>query len=239
MQDDFMNRIEAEHQEYIADIAKLSKMEIIQKAGEVAGMTEIYNYFKHGNPSAAQIDYLAQAAHPLKETYGWYSAYPHNDFERIDLVIHDICDKDHFADSEIEKFKPAEQNIRFHRKPSDLSELKALRTDREADIFKVERVVELSPEQFLHFSHNLIAESPIITENQEAMWHDGTCWHCLLVRSPGISESILVESEGYDYARYCAYVPDYSKHDFKDVPIVKYTGRTLHRDQKPGNRDER
>ncbi len=238
MREDFMKRIEAEHLDYIAGIASLSKQEIIEKAGEIAGMTEVYQYLKNGSTRPDQLEYLAQAAYPLREIYGFYAAYPRNSFEHIDLVIYDICDKDLFLNPEVEKYQ-AEFHIRFHRKPSNLSELKAYKSDRPADRFKVEKIIELTPEQFLHFSRNLLSDSPIITQNQDFMWHDGECWHCLLVRSPGISESILVESEKYDYARYCAFVPDSEKLDLRDVPIERYTGHIKSRDHKNADRDER
>lgn len=237
MRDDFMTRLDTEYRAYIADISKLPSNEIIERAGEIAGMTEVYNYFKHGSPSEDQIEYLAQAAHPLQEVYGFYTAYPHNDFERIDLIVYEICDKEMFLDPEIEKLH-TEHTIRFHRKPSTLAELKTFKKGEESDNFKVEKIIDLTPEQFLHFSRNLIADSPIITENQGAMWHDGTCWYCLLVRSPGISESILVESEGYRYARYCAFVPDYSKLDLKDVPVERYGDKPIPKN-KPEPHQER
>jgi hypothetical protein len=33
---------------------------------------------------------------------------------------------------------------------------------------------------------------------------EGT-WHCTLIKEEGKNEGILVESEGYEYARYSAY----------------------------------
>jgi len=239
MQDDFINRIEAEYQEYLAGVTKLPKQEIIQKAGEIAGMKEIYDYLKHGSPSEDQLEYLAQAAYPLREVYGYYTAYPRNNFEQIDLSIYDICDKDLFLDPEVEKYRQSEYHIRFHRKPSDLNELKSYRSDREADTFKIEKVVELSSEQFDFFTRNLISDFPFIAENRDCMLYDGACWHCLLVRSPGISESILVESEGYGYARYCAFVPDNSKLDLKEVPVERYGDQIKDRGHKSTSRDAR
>ena len=70
------------------------------------------------------------------------------------------------------------------------------------------------------------------------MRHDGTCWHCLLVRCEGVSESILVESEGYDYARYCAFVPDHRKLDLSDVPVERYGDRPIQK-HRPDPQPER
>jgi len=240
MREDFMKRIEAEYLDYIAGIAKLSKQEIIEKAGEITGMTEVYQHLKNGSPTPDQLEYLSQAAHPLREIYGFYEAYPQNSFEHIDLVIYDICDKDLFHDPEVEKLH-SEHPIRFHRKPTNLNELKAYKSDRPADRFKVEKIIELTPEQFLHFSSNLLSDSPFIAQNKDCMWHDkgDQCWHCLLVRSAGVSEGILVESEGYDYARYCAVVPDCGKLDLRDIPVERYADPVKNREHKPAGRDER
>lgn len=222
MQDDFMNRIEAEYKAYLADLERLPRKAIIGRVGEISDMSEVYNYLKYGHPASDEIAYLAQAAYPLREVCGFYRSTPQDRTEQIETVIHNICDKDHFSDSAIEKYSPFEHQIRFHRKPSDLNELKSYKDGHESDVFKVERVVELTPEQFYFFSRNLIADSPVITENKDSMWHDGMYWHCLLVRSPGVSDSILVEFEGYDYARYCAYVPDERMLELKDVPVAQY-----------------
>lgn len=52
-------------------------------------------------------------------------------------------------------------------------------------------------------------EQNFISENIEQM-HLGTdgAYHCILVMGQGHRDGILVESEGFAYARYAAYVPD-------------------------------
>lgn len=72
----------------------------------------------------------------------------------------------------------------------------------------VEKTVELSAEDFRHFKDHLLEFQPFITENQEWMRVDGNhVAHCLLVLGESCSEGILVNSEGFDYARYASLVP--------------------------------
>ena len=58
-------------------------------------------------------------------------------------------------------------------------------------------------------------------ENGDRMWFDPSeaCWHCLLVKGEHSREGILVEAEGYSYARYAAHVPDCSMVRVGDVPV--------------------
>ena len=48
----------------------------------------------------------------------------------------------------------------------------------------------------------------VIARNKENMWF-GTDdrYHCLLVYDKEQGDGLLVESEGYDYARYAQYIP--------------------------------
>ena len=46
--------------------------------------------------------------------------------------------------------------------------------------------------------------------------------HCLLVTTRNIRGGVLINSEGYDYARYAADVRDKSALDLRDVPVDRY-----------------
>ena len=58
-------------------------------------------------------------------------------------------------------------------------------------------------------------------ENGDHMWFDPSeaCWHCLLIKGEHSREGILVEAEGYSYARYAAHVPDCSLVRVGEVPV--------------------
>ena len=53
------------------------------------------------------------------------------------------------------------------------------------------------------------------------MWFDpgDLCWHCVLVKGETSRDGILVEAEGYSYARYAAFAPDCSRLRLRDAPV--------------------
>lgn len=98
----------------------------------------------------------------------------------------------------------------FTRKAVDIEEVKE-RADREEAKceYIVEKVIELPEKDYLAFADDLLKDSAVIKANNGLMFVDADGgWHCILVKARGGSEGILVESEGYDYARYTAYLPD-------------------------------
>jgi hypothetical protein len=97
----------------------------------------------------------------------------------------------------------------FRRKAMDIDELKAP-TDliRGGYQFVIEKVVELDQTEYDEFAANLLDHHGFIEENLEHMFVDSNdVWHAILVKAKGASDGILVESEGYTYARYAAYLP--------------------------------
>lgn len=73
---------------------------------------------------------------------------------------------------------------------------------------KVEKVIELTQEQFHYFYNNLDEDQDFIKDNMDLMYEEDKTTHCLLVLDENIPHGVLVESDGYDYARYCASVPN-------------------------------
>jgi len=74
---------------------------------------------------------------------------------------------------------------------------------------EVEKVIQLTDVQFLYFKMDLLHEYPFIKENAEFMFTDGDrVRHCLLVMGETERDGVLVDNEGYDYARYTALVPN-------------------------------
>lgn len=85
--------------------------------------------------------------------------------------------------------------------------------ERKADHFSetecvMGKTIELPAESYRHFKSHLLGFEPFITENRDWMRVDeNNVAHCLLVLGEGGSEGVLVNSEGYDYARYASLVP--------------------------------
>lgn len=71
----------------------------------------------------------------------------------------------------------------------------------------VEKMVELPAAQFAEFLKAPLKDWTFIAENVERMYHDGERDHCLLVLEQGKDDGLLVQSEGFSYARYAAYLP--------------------------------
>jgi len=72
---------------------------------------------------------------------------------------------------------------------------------------KIEKVVTLQINEFRKFEDRLLDNYDFITENKELMYIDeDDVWHAILITAKEVDYGILVESEGYDYARYAAYI---------------------------------
>lgn len=72
---------------------------------------------------------------------------------------------------------------------------------------KIEKVITLQINEFRNFEDRLLDNYDFIAENKELMYidEDGV-WHAILITAKEVDYGILVESEGYDYARYAAYI---------------------------------
>lgn len=119
------------------------------------------------------------------------------------------------------KMKEKMKKAVFVRKAVNAEELREAMASR-ADLFHVEKVVILAEEDYRQFRKDGFCQDQIfLFENKDCMWFDpdDLCWHCLLVRGETSRDGVLVESEGYSYARYAAFVPDLERLELRDVPI--------------------
>lgn len=69
-------------------------------------------------------------------------------------------------------------------------------------------IVELSNAEFFDFQFNPLADHDFIKEHLPDLKTDE--FHaipCMLVLGEGVDDGILVDPQGYDYARYTAYIP--------------------------------
>ena len=69
-------------------------------------------------------------------------------------------------------------------------------------------IVELSNTEFFDFQFNPLADHDFIKEHLPDLKTDE--FHaipCMLVLGEGVNDGILVDPQGYDYARYTAYIP--------------------------------
>lgn len=76
------------------------------------------------------------------------------------------------------------------------------------DEFVIEKEVIIDPMLFERFINQPLDEYDFIKENEKLMYCGLTgIFHCIFVTSEDHDFGILVDSEGYSYARYTAYLP--------------------------------
>ena len=75
--------------------------------------------------------------------------------------------------------------------------------------FVIEKTIRIPEKEFASMLGNPMEDKDFIAENKDLMYQDfNGIYHCLLVMGEGRTDGILVESDGYDYARYASYVPE-------------------------------
>ena len=101
----------------------------------------------------------------------------------------------------------------FHRKDEEIRSQHCV----------VEKVLELTESEYARFYQSPLAEYDFIAKHRGVMRQDadGTR-HCLLVLGENQEDGILVDAEGYDYARYSAYIRDKSRLSLRDIPVEHY-----------------
>ncbi|WP_094551447.1 DUF6329 domain-containing protein [Petroclostridium xylanilyticum] len=86
--------------------------------------------------------------------------------------------------------------------------------ERKTDDFQpkdcvIEKVIELTSQEYDAFSKNMLADYGFIKDNVDLMYVDQEgIYHCLLVVGEDRPDGILIESEGSGYARYAAFLPN-------------------------------
>ena len=109
----------------------------------------------------------------------------------------------------------------FHFKASHAQELMEDKTIQPIQV-EVVKILQLSGQQFRHFSDNLLRDMPFLIPNKHLTGYDKRVTRCLLVTTRGRRDGILVDCQGYNYARYSCYVPEKRSLDLRDVPIDHY-----------------
>jgi hypothetical protein len=75
------------------------------------------------------------------------------------------------------------------------------------DTVNIEKVVIIEINEFRKFENRLLDNYDFIAENKELMFIDEDgIWHAILITAKEVDYGIVVQSEGYDYARYAAYI---------------------------------
>ena len=109
----------------------------------------------------------------------------------------------------------------FHFKASHAQELMEDKTIQPIQV-EVVKILQLSGQQFRHFSDNLLRDMPFLIPNKHLTGYDKRVTRCLLVTTRGRRDGILVDCQGYNFARYSCYVPEKRSLDLRDVPVDHY-----------------
>ena len=88
------------------------------------------------------------------------------------------------------------------------AELRRKQSEYEGEACSVDKVIELPAQRFKQFSRALLADYYFIAENKNAIRHDEDARHCLLILDADGTDGFLVDPQGYNYARYSAFVPN-------------------------------
>ena len=88
------------------------------------------------------------------------------------------------------------------------AELKRKQSEYEGEECSVDKVIELPAQRFRQFSRALLSDYDFIAENKNAIRHDTDSRHCLLILDADGTDGFLVDPQGYNYARYSAFVPN-------------------------------
>ena len=109
----------------------------------------------------------------------------------------------------------------FFFKASHAQELMEDKTMKPIQV-EVVKILQLTGQQFRDFSANLLRDMPFLIPNKNLTGYDKGVSRCLLVTARNIRGGILVDCQGYNFARYSCYVPSKQSLDLRDVPVERY-----------------
>ena len=109
----------------------------------------------------------------------------------------------------------------FFFKASHAQELMEDKTMKPIQV-EVVKILQLTGQQFRDFSANLLRDMPFLIPNKHLTGYDKGVTRCLLVATRSRRDGILVDCQGYNFARYSCYVPSKQSLDLRDVPVERY-----------------
>ena len=99
------------------------------------------------------------------------------------------------------------------------AELRRKQSEYEGEACVVDKVIELPAQRFKQFSRALLADYDFIAENKNVIQYDADSRHCILILDADGPDGFLVDPQGYNYARYSAFVPNVRSLLTPDVEI--------------------
>lgn len=85
----------------------------------------------------------------------------------------------------------------------------------------IEAIEEMDHERFENFCDNLLRDEQFITDRKEDMFVDSAgVVHGLLAMDTESGDGILIDSQGYDYARYVSFMPNVKPYIEMQIKLV-------------------
>ena len=89
------------------------------------------------------------------------------------------------------------------------ADLKCKQTDFNLPLCQIEKVVKLTPSEYTEFVSNPLGYYDFLREfNAEKHEYSPDGIPCLLLIREGHKDGFIIDTEGYDYARYTAHIPN-------------------------------
>ena len=123
----------------------------------------------------------------------------------------------------------------FYRKASSVRELVGKAPFPEKARFQITKVIELPKEQYRRYRNELWRDVSFISRNGSNMRFDekSETFLCLFVTCQDANTGLLVESEGFNYARYAAFIPEKSALSLEGIPMERASEKCLCRHPTP------
>ena len=114
-----------------------------------------------------------------------------------------------------------ENSASFYRKAASVRDLIGKAPFPEKARFQITKVIELPTDQYRRYRNELWRNVDFISRNEANMRFDekSETFLCLFVTSRDAINGLLVEAEGFDYARYTAFIPDKKALALDGIPV--------------------
>ena len=117
------------------------------------------------------------------------------------------------------------------------AELKRKQSEYKGEACAVDKVIELPAQRFRQFSRALLVDHDFIAEHKSTIRNGTDSRHCLLILDADGTDGFLVDPQGYNYARYSAFVPNARSLLTPDIAIDR-SYRAPAEPRRDENRDE-
>lgn len=123
----------------------------------------------------------------------------------------------------------SENAASFYRKAASVRDMLDKAPFPEKARFKITKVIELPKEQYRRYRNELWRDVTFISRNESNMRFDekSETFLCLFVTSRDEISGLLVEAEGFGYARYAAFIPEKSALSLEGIPMERASEKSL------------